>query len=243
MMGLDIFPSSGTQPVPPAASGSCTYPASTGTETRQHGHASVKGGPSGTANRTGPVPQQQGESDFREMLENFLSAFEQEIHGCGAAEDEAVGRSQPRSPAGSSQAANRQLAGPGTPVQSRRRRRRRRDSAGNATRSKRSNGRKKSAAKEPQKRRGRKEHLPPQPRLKGLAPPSEPNIRQPDSKAFLLQRQENQQLKQRPVVKLGRRGPLPDRMILPRNHNLDDIKVADISALVQLAELLALSLR
>lgn len=227
MMGLDIFPNSSTQPVPPATSGSCTYPISTSTETRQHGHAFVKGGPSGPANRTGPVPQQQGELDFREMLESFLSAFEQEVHGCNAAEDEAVGQSQTRSPA-----ANQQLAGTGTPVQSRPRR----DSACNATRSKRSNSRKKSVPKKPQKRRGRKEHLPSQQRLKDLAPPSELNIRQ-------LQKQENLQLKQMPVVKLGRRGPLPDRMILPANDNLNNNKVSDISALVQLAELLALSLR
>lgn len=207
MMGLDIFPnSSGAQPAPPAGSGS--------TESRQHGHAVVKGG--GRPGR-GPVPQPQGEAEFGEMLENFLSTFEQEIRGCSA-EEERVGGSQTRSLAGSSQA-----AGTEAPTRSRLRQ----ASASNAARSKRAESRKTSVPQKPRKRgRRRKEQTLSQQTLKDLVLPSEPNIGK-------LQKLENQQLKQMAVVKLGRRDPLPDRMILQGN-GLPDLtnsnnKVSDIS--------------
>lgn len=222
MMGLDIFPNSSTQPAPPASTDST----STGTESRQLGHAFVKEcGRSGTANSKGPVPQQQGETNFREMLENFLSTFEQEIRGCNAAEDEAVGRSQTRSLAGSSQAAKQQqLAGPKKPG------RPRRASACTAPRSQRTNQRKKSVPKKPRKRRGRKEDVLSQQGPKDLVPSREPNIRK-------LQKHENQQLKQMPVVKLERRWPLPDTIILQgnglqhlnNNHKVPPFYAADSS--------------
>lgn len=226
MMGLDIFPNSSTQPAPPAGSSSCTYSICTSAENRQHGHALVKeGGRSGSANSKGPVTQQQGETDFREMLENFLSTFEQEIHGCSAAEGETVGRSQTRSLAGSSQAASQQLTGTKTPI----RLRLRKASASSAARSEHPNHRKESAPKKPRKRRGRKKHMPPQQRLRDLGPSSELDIRK-------LQKHENQQLKQMPVVKLERRGPLPDRLILQGKglQTLNNNKVFYIPTLLSL---------
>lgn len=217
MMGLDIFPNSSTQPAPPAGSSSCTYSICTSAENRQHGHAFVKeGARSGSANNKGPVPQQQGETEFREMLENFFSSFEPEIQGCSAAEGETVGRSQTRALAGSSQAASQQLERRKTPIRSRLRK----ASASSATRSLRTTNRKESPAKKPGKTRGRKKRMPPQQRLKDLGRCSDLDIRK-------LQKEENQQLKQMPVVKLERRGPLPDTLILHGkglpNLNIDKV--------------------
>lgn len=223
MMGLDIFPNSSAQPAPPAGSGSCTYPVSSSAESRQHGLAFVKGGGrSGTATSRGAAPQPRGEAELGDMLENFLSTFEREIRGCNPAGEERVGRSQTRAFAGSSQAANQQLARTKTPISSRLRM----ASASNAARAKSGESRKTSVSQKPRKRRRRKEQKPSQQTLKDLVLPSELNIGK-------LEKQENQQLKQMPVVKLGRRGPLPDRMIL-QGKGLPDLngnnKVSDISA-------------
>lgn len=226
MMGLDIFPNSSAQPAPPAGGGSCTYPISSSAESRQHGPAFVKGGGrSGTATSRGAAPQPRGEAELGDMLENFLSTFEREIRGCNPAGEERVGRSQTRALAGSSQAANQQLARTKTPISSRLRR----ASASNAARAKSAESRETSVSPrvfQPRKRRRRKEQKPPQQTLKDLVLPSELNIRK-------LEKQENQQLKQIPVVKLGRRGPLPERIIL-QGKGLPDLngnnKVSDISA-------------
>lgn len=200
MMGLDIFPNSSTEPVPPASSSSCT------------GRASVK--EAGPASSRGPGPQPPGETYFKEMLENFLSGFQQEIQGCNAAENEAAAWSQTRSLAGSSQGADRQLAGTKTPARSRPQE----ASAGNATRSKPSQTGKKSAPKKPQKRRGRKEQ-----RLKDSVPSGELNLRK------------LKQLKQMAVVILERRDPLPDRITLQGkdDQSLNNDKVSRISPLLR----------
>lgn len=222
MMGLDIFPNSSTQPAPPAGSGSCTYPSSSSAESRQHGLAFVKeGGRSGTATSRGAAPQPRGEAELGDMLENFLSTFEREIRGCHPAGEERVARSQTWAFAGSSQAANLQLARNKTPISSRLRK----ASASSAARSKRAESRKQSVSQKPRKRKRRKEQKPSQQTLKDLVLPSELNVRK-------LEKQENQ-LKQMPVVNLGWRGPLPDRMIL-QGMGLPDLngnnKVSDISA-------------
>lgn len=216
MMGLDIFPNSGAQPAPPAGSGSCAYAVSGGAESRQHG------GRSGTATGRGAAPQPRGEAKLGDMLDNFLSTFEREISGCNPAGEERVGRGQTRAFAGSSRAANQQLARSKTPISSQLRK----ASASNAARAKRAESRKKSDSQKPRKRRQRKEQKPSQQTLKDPVLPSEPNIGK-------LGKQESQQLKQMPVVMLGRRGPLPDRMIL-RGKGLPDLngnnEVSDISA-------------
>lgn len=211
-MGLDIFPTSSTQPVPPASSSNSTSLISTRT-----GQAFGKeGARSGTASNKGPVPKQQGESDFREMLENFVSSFDQEIHSSNAAAGETVGRSQTRSRAGSSQAAKQQEAGTTTSLRSRPRK---------------ANNRKKSVPKHPPKRGRKKEHMLPQQRQEELVPPSEPIIRKlhKQEKQRLLQLQ---QLKQMPVVKLVRRDSLPDTMVLSGKGlwDLSSNKVPYISA-------------
>lgn len=213
MMGLDIFPNSGAQPAPPAGSGSCTYAVSSSAESRQHGSRS------GTATGRGAAPQPRREAELGDMLDNFLSTFEREIRGCNPAGEERVARGQTRAFAGSSQAANQPLARSKTPISSRLRK----ASASIAARSERAESRKKSDSQKPRKRRRRKEQKPSQQTPKDLVLPSEPIIR----------KLENQQLRQMPVVKLGRRGPLPDRMIL-RGKGLPDLngnnKVSDISA-------------
>lgn len=214
MMGLDIFPNIGAQRVLPANSSSCTDATATGRENRQQGHAAAvvkEGGSSGAGNSKGPGPHQQGETDFREMLENFLSTFEQEIHGCAVTEDAEI---QTGSPAGSCQAAaNQQAAETQTPARSQQLK----PSAHHTTRPQCTSSRKKSVPNTPQTKRGRNKYNPSQ--LQTSVPSSELNVRD-------VQKQENQQLQQTPVVKLDRRVPLPDRVILRGNrlHNLN-IKV------------------
>lgn len=197
MMGLDIFPNIGTQPAPPASRSSCTDPTSTSTESRPHGHGGAVGkesGSSGAPNSKGPVPQQQGETDFREMLENFLSTFEQEIQGCAGAMDV---ESQTGSLAGGSQAETQ------TPS------RWREPSAHHATLPKCANIKKKVPNKPQKKRRRKKSTRSPQKRQESV-PSIKLNINN-------LQKRENQQLFQMPVVKLGRRILLPDRVIKVSN--------------------------
>lgn len=206
-MGLDIFPNSSAQPAAAASGGGCTHPSSTGTESRQHGHAVAKeGGRSGAA---------QGETEFRETLENFLFGFEQEIHGCAAAEEQTAGRSQARS-----LAAKQQPAGTSPLV----RLRPRRASACSACHSKLEPSRKKSVPKKPPKRgRKRKKDGPLPQKPKKAAPLGGPDVGK-------LHAQDNPQLRKMPVVRLGRRGPLPDRMILQGQglQSLADTKVSDI---------------
>lgn len=212
MMGLDIFPNIGAQRVLPASSSSCTDVTSTRRETRQQGHAAAvvnEGGRSGSGNSKGPVPHQQGQTDFREMLENFLSNFEQEIHGCAVTEDSEI---QTGSLAGSCQAAaNQQAAQTQTPAGSQQLK----PSAHHTTRPQCTNSRKKSVPNTPQKKRGRNKYNPSQ--LQTSVPSSELNARN-------LQKQENQQLQQTPVVKLDRRVPLPDRVIL-RGNRLQNLNI------------------
>ncbi|CAG04766.1 unnamed protein product [Tetraodon nigroviridis] len=185
MMGLDIFPTS--------------------TDGRQHGQAPAKEG-----GRPGAAP---GEGEFREMLENFLSTFEQEIHGGGAAEEEPAGRGLARSAAGGSQPPAR------TKTLVRVRPQRATDCS--ACHAKLGSDTKKRVPKKPRKRRGRKEGAPPPQKQKDLVPP---DIRK-------LQKLENQQLRQMPVVMLGRRGPLPERMIL-QGHGLQNLANTKESTLV-----------
>lgn len=212
MMGLDIFPNIGAQRVLPASSSSCTDATSTARENRQQGHAVAvvkEGGSSGAGNSKGPVPHQQGETDFREMLENFLSTFEQEIHGCAVTENSEI---QTGSPMGSCQAAaNQQAAETQTPARSQQLK----PSAHHTTRPQCTNSRKKSVPNTPQKKRGRNKYKPSQ--LPTSVPSSELNVRK-------LQKQENQQLQQTPVVKLDRRVPLPDRVIL-RGNRLQNLNI------------------
>ncbi|XP_056900055.1 uncharacterized protein LOC130531899 [Takifugu flavidus] len=193
MMGLDIFPNISTQPVPPASRSSCTDPTSTSTESRQHGHggaAGKEGGSSGAPNSKGAVPQQQGETDFREMLENFLSTFEQEIQGCAGTMDV---ESQTGALAGGSQAETQ------TPS------RWLEPSAHHATLPKRA-GSKKKVPKKPRKKRARKKYTLSSQKRQESVPSSKPHINN-------LQMRENLQLFQMPVVKLDRRIVLPDRVI------------------------------
>ncbi|XP_029702920.1 uncharacterized protein isoform X3 [Takifugu rubripes] len=193
MMGLDIFPNISTQPVPPASRSSCTDPTSTSTESRQHGHggaAGKEGGSSGAPNSKGAVPQQQGETDFREMLENFLSTFEQEIQGCAGTMDV---ESQTGSLAGGSQAETQ------TPS------RWLEPSAHHATLPKRA-GSKKKVPNKPRKKRARKKYTLSSQKRQESVPSSKPHINN-------LQMRENLQLFQMPVVKLDRRIVLPDRVI------------------------------
>lgn len=190
MMGLDIFPNISTQPAPPASR-------SSGTDSRQRGHAGAvgkEGGSAGAPNSKGPVPQQQGETDFREMLENFLSTFEQEIQGCAGTMDV---ESQTGSLAGGSQA---ETQTPSRWVE---------PSARHATLPK-CAGSKKKVPNKPQKKRGRKKHTRSPQKLQESVPSSKPNIND-------LQKWGNQQLLQMPVVKLDRRILLPGRVIKVSN--------------------------
>lgn len=202
MMGLDIFPNISTQPVPPASRSSCTDPTSTSTENRPEGRGGPvgkEGGGSGAPNSKGPVPQQKGEADFREMLENFLSTFEQEIQGCAGTMDV---ESQTGSLAGGSQVETQ------TPS------RWLEPSAPHATLPKCANSKRK-VPKRPQKKRERKKYRPSPRKLQESVPSSKPNINN-------LQKRENHQLFQMPVVKLDRMIPLLDQVI----------KVSNISTLL-----------
>lgn len=196
MMGLDIFPNISTQPVPTASRSSCTDPTSTSTESRQDGHGGAvgkEGGSSRAPNSKSPVPQQKGETDFREMFENFLSTFEQEIQGCAGTMDV---ESQTGSLAGGSQAETQTPSRWFEP------------SAHHATLPKCADSKKK--VHKPQKKRGRKKYTMSRQKLQESVPSSKPNINN-------LQKRENQQLFQMPVVKLDRRIPLPDRVIKVSN--------------------------
>lgn len=193
MMGLDIFPNISSPPAPPASRSSCAEPTSTGTESRPHGRggaAGREGASSGPPNSKGPVPQQKGETDFREMLENFLSTFEQEIQGCAATMDM---ESQTGSLAGGSQVETQ------TPS------RWLEPSAQHATLPKSADSKKK-APKRPQKKRERKKCTPSPRKLQEAVLSSKLNIN-------YLQKRGNHQLFQMPVVKLDRRIPLLDQMI------------------------------
>lgn len=202
MMGLDIFPNISTQLVPPASRSSCTDPPSTSTESRQHGHGGTvgkQGGSSGAPSSKDPVPQQKGETDFREMLENFLSTFEQEIQGCAGTMDM---ESQTGSLAGGSQAETQ------TPS------RWLEPSAHYTTLPKCTDSKKKVLNKR-QKKRGRNKSTLSRQKLQESVPSSKPNINN-------LQKRENEQLFQMPVVKLDRMILLPDQVI----------KVSDVSTLL-----------
>lgn len=213
MMGLDIFTNMGTQPVPAASRSSCTDPTSSSRESGQHGYGGAgvrEACSSGAADSKGPVPQHQGETDFRDMLENFFSTFEQDINGCAGAVDV---ESQTGSLAGHAQAETQ------TPPGSRRLE----PAAHRAARAKCS---KKNVPKKPQKKRASKKYaLSPQKRQES-APSSGPNV-------IKFQERENRQLQLMPVVKLERRVPLPDRVILQgtRLQNLSN-KVSVIPPLL-----------